>query len=132
MTEIANILQADTPAGSSQVIVFIPSKDRVGQEIDQAYWVDESLSVIGRLFRGGTAFPPGKGVWRDDAQGGQLLFETTVMILSFVSPNDLTDLALLELKSFLLRLGRETNQGEVGVVIDGVYYGFTQFEEEQI
>jgi hypothetical protein len=52
MTEIASILQADTPEGSSQVIVFIPSKDLVGQEIDQAYWVDESLSVIGRLFRG--------------------------------------------------------------------------------
>ncbi len=35
--------------------------------------------------------------------------------------------ALLELKEFLIRLGRETNQGEVGVVIDGIYYGFTQF-----
>jgi len=130
MIEIANILQADTPAGSSQIILFIPSKDRNGQEIDQDYWVHEGLSVVGRLFRGGTAFPPGKGVWRDDARGGQLLFETTVMIISFVNPNDLTDFALLQLRSFLLRLGREANQGEVGVVIDGRYYGFTQFEEE--
>lgn len=128
MTEIANILQADTPVGSSQVILFIPSKDREGQEIDQEYWVDESLRVVGQFFRGGTAFPPGKGVWRDDTRGGQLLFETTVMILSFVDPNDLTD-HVLELKAFLLRLGRETNQGEVGVVIDGIYYGFIQFEE---
>ncbi|MCZ6679815.1 MAG: hypothetical protein O7E52_21495 [Candidatus Poribacteria bacterium] len=129
MTDIANILRADTPSGSSQVILFIPSKDREGKEVDQESWVDEGLSVVGRLFRGGTAFPPGKGVWRNDAQGGQLLFETTVMILSFVEPNDLTDFALLQLKAFLLRLGREANQGEVGVVIDGIYYGFTQFEE---
>ena len=127
MAEIANILQADTPSGSSQVILFIPSKDRAGHEVDQVYWVDESLSVIGRLFRGGTAFPPGKGVWRDDVRGGQLLFETTVMVLSFADPNDLTEFALLELREFLMRLGRETNQGEVGVVIDGIYYGFTQF-----
>ena len=129
MAKIANILQADTPSGSSQVILFIPSKDRAGHEINQVYWVDESLSVVGQLFRGGTAFPPGKGVWRDDVHGGQLLFETTVMVLSFADPDDLTEFALLELKEFLMRLGRETNQGEVGVVIDGIYYGFTQFQE---
>ena len=87
------------------------------------------MRVVGQLFRGGTAFPPGKGVWRDDVRGGQLLFETTVMILSFADPNDLTQFTLLELKKFLMRLGRETNQGEVGVVIDGIYYGFTQFKE---
>ena len=130
MAEIADILQADTPSGSSQVILFIPSKDREGKEIDQEYWVIEALSVVGGLFRGATAFPPGKGVWRDDARDGQLLFETTVMILSFADPNDLTDFALLQLRAFLLRLGREANQGEVGVVIDGVYYGFAHFEEE--
>ena len=87
------------------------------------------MRVVGQLFRGGTAFPPGKGVWRDDVRGGQLLFETTVMILSFADPNGLTEFTLLELKKFLMRLGRETNKGEVGVVIDGIYYGFTQFKE---
>jgi len=50
-----------------------------------------------------------------------------VMILSFVNPSDLTDAAVLSLKSFLLRLGIEAKQGEVGVAIDGVYYGFTRF-----
>ena len=29
------------PSGSSQVILFIPSKDREGHEVDQVYWVDE-------------------------------------------------------------------------------------------
>jgi hypothetical protein len=129
MAEIANILKADKPEGNSQVVLFIPSKDRDGQEIDQEYWVHEGLRVVGQAFRGGTAFPPGRGVWRDDERGGELLFETTVMILSFVNPADLTDAAVLSLKAFLLRLGREGKQGEVGVVIDGVYYGFTRFEE---
>ena len=129
MAEIADILLADKPEGSSQVVLFIPSKDRQGKQIDQGYWVDEGLRVVGQAFRGGTAFPPGKGVWRDDERGGELLFETTVMILSFVNPVDLTDKAVLSLKAFLLRLGREGNQGEVGLVIDGVYYGFTRFKE---
>ena len=84
---------------------------------------------MGRLSAEVPPFPPGKGVWRDDERGGELLFETTVMILSFVNPVDLTDKAVLSLKAFLLRLGREGNQGEVGLVIDGVYYAFTRFKE---
>jgi len=127
VAEIADILEADKPEGSSQVVLFVPSKNRDGDEIDQDYWVDEGLRIIGQAFRGGTAFPPGRGVWRDDERGNALLFETTVMILSFVNPADLTDAAVLSLKSFLLRLGIEAKQGEVGVAIDGVYYGFTRF-----
>ena len=92
MAEIADILQADKPEGSSQVVLFVPSKNRDGDEIDQDYWVDEGLRIIGQAFRGGTAFPPGRGVWRDDERGSALLFETTVMILSFVNPADLTAL----------------------------------------
>jgi len=61
--------------------------------------------------------------------GGELLFEPTVMVLCYASPSDLTDFALLGLRSFLLRLGRESHQGEVGAVIDGTYFGFTRFGE---
>ena len=128
MADVGNILQSDKPEGSSQVVLFIPGRNRDGEEIDQDYWVNEGLRVVGKAFRGGTAFPPGRGVWRDDERGGELLFETTVMILSFVNPDDLTDEAVLGLRDFLLRLGRESKQGEVGVVIDGVYYGFTRFD----
>ena len=90
MADVGNILQSDKPEGSSQVVLFIPGKNRDGEEIDQDYWVDEGLRVVGKAFRGGTAFPPGRGVWRDDERDGGLLFETTVMILSFVNPDDLT------------------------------------------
>lgn len=115
MAEIADILQADKPEGSSQIVLFIPSRDRGDREVDQEYWVHEGLRVVGQAFRGGTSFPPGRGVWRDDERGGDLLFETTVMILSFVNPADLTDAAVQSLKTFLFRLGREGKQGEVGV-----------------
>ena len=129
MVEIAQVLQAEKPAGSAQVVLFIPALDRDGQAIDQQSWVDEGLRAVGQAFGGGTAFPPGKGVWRDDERGGQLLFEATVMILSFANPADLTETALLNLRGFLWRLGKAGWQGEVGVVIDGVYYGFTKYEE---
>ena len=45
-------------------------------------------------------------------------------------PDAITDRALAALRRFLHRLGRETDQGEVGLVIDGHYLGISQFDSE--
>jgi hypothetical protein len=95
--------------------------------IDQDHWTDEALTTLGSLFRGATAFPPGKGVWRDDSRGGALLRETTVMVVSYVPQSELRK-NLPQLRDFLHRFGRETNQGEVGVIISGVYYGISKYD----
>ena len=73
MPDFAGALGA-SKAASTLLVLFIPSKDRSDQPIYQRYWIDEALIVLGTLFGGATAFPQGKGVWRDDAQGGKLLF----------------------------------------------------------
>ena len=90
----------------------------------------ETLRTLGRLFRGATAFPPGDGVWRDDERDGQLVFDRTVMVVSYVSPRVLSDAALRQLGQFLRRMGRDTHQGEVGVMIGGTYHPITRFEDE--
>lgn len=56
--EIQGRLGATLPVGGESVTLFIPEKDRDGQLIDQARWVEETLGVFGKLFRGATAFPP--------------------------------------------------------------------------
>jgi hypothetical protein len=48
-------------------------------EVFRSGWVDEVLTALGRLFRGATAYPRGKGVWRDDDHGGTLIWERTTM-----------------------------------------------------
>lgn len=111
-------------------MIFVPSKDRDRQPIDQDYWVDEVLATLGRLFRGGTAFPRGRGVWRDDERAGALLPEEPVIAFAYVAERDLTVVALAELYRTLSRMGREARQGEIGVVIDGKYYGITEYEAE--
>lgn len=108
--------------------LFILDKGRDGQSIDQAHWTDEALSVLGSLFRGATAFPPGKEVWRDDARGGALLQEVTVMVTSYVAAAELNR-NLGRLRTFLHKFGREARQGEVGVVISGSYHAITGFDE---
>lgn len=124
------VFRSHLPMGTSLLVVFVPSRDRDSQPIDQEYWVDEVLTILGRLFRGATAYPRGRGVWRDDERGGTLIREEPVIVFSYVSEPDLTPDTLLELYRTLSRMGRETNQGEIGVVIDGTYYGITEYLEE--
>ncbi len=121
------VFRTSLPVGTSLVVVFVPSKDRGGQPIDQEYWVNEVLQTLGRLFRGATAYPRGKGVWRDDQRGGTLLTEEPVIVFSYVADPDLTTAALADLYQTLSRMGREARQGEIGVVIDGKYFGITDY-----
>jgi hypothetical protein len=125
-----DVFHSALPTGTSLVVVFVPSKDRDGQPVDQEHWVDEVLTTLGRLFRGATAYPRGRGVWRDDERGGTLLTEEPVIVFSYVAEIDLTTEALTDLYRTLSRMGHEANQGEIGVVIDGNYYGITDFQAE--
>jgi len=81
MPDFANLLGA-RKSDSTLLVLFIPSRDRTDQPIDQDYWVRETLGVLGELFGGATAFPRGQGVWRDDAQSGLL----TSLWLSSATP----------------------------------------------
>lgn len=116
--------------GSRHVQVFVPSVDRDGKPVPrgQPYWVDECLRVLGQWFGGATALPPARGVWRDDDAGGALVYDETVVVFSYVAEEDLVGEAGAAVQLFLERLGRETNQGEVGLFVDGTYYGFRIFD----
>src|SRR5271157_6003683 len=107
-------------AASTLLVLFIPSRDRHDRAIDQVHWVDESLRVLGALFGGATAFPQGRGVWRDDAQGGKLLFDEPVVIQCYTSEHMLEQ-HMKRLGEFLHRMGRESRQGAIGLVIDRDY-----------
>jgi hypothetical protein len=119
MADFAGALGA-TRAASTLLVLFIPSKDRSDGPIDQAHWVNEALRVLGTLFGGATAFPQGKGIWRDHAQGGKLLFDEPVVIQCYTSEKALEEQAPA-LRDFLHRMGREARQGAIGLVIDRDY-----------
>jgi hypothetical protein len=109
-----------TKAESTLLVLFIPSRDRQGRAIDQELWVSEALKVLGESFGGATAFPQGRGVWRDDAQGGKLLFDEPVVMQCYTSEKALKDEAK-RLRDFLIRMGTEARHGAVGFVIDRHY-----------
>lgn len=125
-------LGSNTPVGTLQITLFVPSVDRDGSPIRQGRWVDEALATFGTLFRGATAFPPGRGVWRDDERGGKLVYDDTVMVTSYVAPAVVTTPALAQLRSFLHRMGRDARQGEVGIVIGAQYHGITEYDPPEV
>jgi hypothetical protein len=68
-------LLSATKVASTFLMLFIPSNDRDDVPIDQDDWLNQTLTFLGTFFGGATAFPQGKGVYRDDSQGGKLLFD---------------------------------------------------------
>ena len=119
MPDFAGALGA-SKAASTLLVQFIPSKGRTDMPIDQPFWVTEALNALGSLFGGATAFPQGQGIWRDDAQGGKLLFDEPVIIQCYTSEYRI-EKRIVDLKEFLHRMGREARQGAIGLVIDGDY-----------
>jgi hypothetical protein len=119
MPDLADVLGA-SKAASALLVLFIPSKDRRNKPIDQRYWVKESLNVLGTLFGGATAFPRGDGIWRDDAQGGELLFDNPVVIHCYTTEH-LIEQKMPVLRDFLHRMGREARQGAIGLVVNDDY-----------
>ena len=123
MPKPAQLLQADK-SETTLLVFFIPSADREGDALGkkvQRRWVRKALKLLGETLGGATAFPRGWGVWRDDAQGGRLVWDRPVLIQCFTSEEALRREAG-RLREFLVALGTETNQGAVGFLIDRSFY----------
>jgi hypothetical protein len=114
------------------VVLFIPSVERDGiTAIDQDRWVDGALDLFGRVFGGATAYPRAKGVWRDDENDGRLVKDNPVVLHSYMAPEAMENPQNeASLGAFCRKMGRETNQGEVGLVIADEYLAITDFTEE--
>jgi hypothetical protein len=113
---------------STLLVLFIPSVDRDEKPFDQSEWVTAALKLLGLLFGGATAFPQGQGVWRDDARGGVLVFDEPTVIQCYTN-DEAIEGNTEPLRDFLMQMGRQTNQGAVGLVINRDYYEI-QFSAE--
>src|SRR5205823_9173848 len=106
MPDFGELLHATT-SGASLLVLLIPSADREGDALgkkEQKRWVRKALKLLGRRFSGATAFPRGWGIWRDDAQGGRLVWDRPVLIQCFTSEAALRE-HTSALRAFLLDMG---------------------------
>lgn len=126
MADIGDLLQAAT-SRANVLVLFIPSADREGNSLgkrEQKRWVRKALKLLGSQFGGATAFPRGWGTWRDDAQGGRLVWDKPVLIQCFTGEEALRT-GTAALREFLVELGTSTGQGAVACVLDRTMYYIT-------
>lgn len=126
--DLAAELGATADVSTQRLTLFIPNKDKNGRKLkDQSKWVDEARKLLSGIGGGATAFPPADGTWINEK--GDVIWEQTTMIFVYFLP-DTFRAHLKNLREFLHRFGRETNQGEVVVEIDGEFYRIKQFDHE--
>ncbi len=113
---------------SPQVLrLYIPDKDRHSNEFGcQRKWVLEASSLLAKIGGGVTMLPAAEGGWYDQ-ENDTIVWESPILIYTYVKP-DLFEQHLPELRRFLHRLGRETNQGEVALEFDGDFYRIDRYD----
>lgn len=115
-----------SPASTQRLTLYVPTVDRNGKPIpDREVWMKEAIHLLSRIGGGATVFPNQLGAWLDP-ESNEVLEEAVDIVYSFVNP-DPFEKNLARLRAFLHRLGRETNQGEVGFEFDGQFFRITDY-----
>jgi hypothetical protein len=125
--DIASSLGAEEAASKQVLTLYIPDRDRENNEIGtQRKWVLEAAELLVKIGGGVTIMPPTEGGWYDE-QNNVTIWERPIMVYTYVKTDQFIQL-LPELRAFLHRLGRETNQGEVAVEFDQRFYRITKYD----
>ena len=124
------ILESEAEAGSILFVFFVPSKTKDGKDLpageSQELWADAAGEVLTEQFGGATAMPPAKGMWMND--DGKIIKESVILVHSYASKSKADDAGRMEkLAKFLHRMGKRTNQGEIGVVIEDMFHRIRKF-----
>jgi hypothetical protein len=89
-------------------------------------WAGEAMELFKDLYGGATAFKAFAGIYR--TKEGKTLRDVPILIESYVSRPDLEDEERLrQLLRFMKRMGKETRQKAVAVVINDAFHEVTKF-----
>ena len=109
------------------MILIIPSADKHDIDLnDQEMWANSALELFAELYGGATAFKTFAGIYKAD--DGRILHDKPILIESYVKRQSLEDQGKLgQLLEFCKRMGRETNQAAVGLIVNSVFHELTDF-----
>lgn len=109
------------------VILIIPSHDKNDKPLkDQEVWAGNAMDLFADLYRGATAFQTFQGIYKDD--DGKVYHDKPILIESYVERLRLVDaVTLQQLLAFAKRMGRETRQKAVALIINDVFHEITEF-----
>ena len=110
-------------------VLFIPTRDKNGKLLsDHSIWLKNAVGLLNKLFGGATTMPPAKGTWRND-ETNSIVKEDIVLVHSYAKNEHVGDEWMMqELANFLHGMGRETRQGEIGIVVKDVFHRIRKFQ----
>jgi hypothetical protein len=124
--DLGKELGADEGYSSQRLTLYIPNKDKSGGKITSVKkWIAEARELLSQIGGGATAYPPADGNWINEE--GENLWEQTRIVFCYIYPDRLRAKST-ELREFVHRFGRETNQGEVVVEFDGLFWRIRRFD----
>lgn len=125
--DLASILGAQQNVSHQVLVLYVPDRDRDNNETGaQRKWVLEAAGLLARIGGGVTIMPPTEGGWLDE-ENNRIIWEHPIMVYTYIKP-DQFEQYLPELREFLHRMGRETNQGEIAMEFDGQFYRITKYD----
>lgn len=116
-------LALHTPNGipARRFVMYLPDADRLGYRIpDIEKWVREACLLLVRLNGGATRLQPAQGLWFNETDKC-LVSETTHIVFSCVTGSAFFQ-QLHQVRSFIERFARETNQDSVAIEFDGTIH----------
>jgi hypothetical protein len=110
------------------VILPIPSHDKDDKKLsNQDQWADAALDLFAELYSGATAFATYAGIYRDKVRNKDLK-DKPILIESYAEMEKVKDARRsTKLVEFMKRMGRETKQAAVIVIIDNFLHEITEF-----
>lgn len=117
-------------ADDTLLILWIPGRDRNNNDLaagEQERWAREAMKLLGGLFGGSTRMPVAEGSWLNP-ETDELICEPVILIHCYVRASDIISREKMhEVACFMHRMGRETEQGEVAVVIGETFHRIREF-----
>ncbi len=122
---IISVLRSDVP--QVLVILAIPSHDKNEKELkNQEWWANEAADMFAELYGGATAFQALVGTFK---YKDKILHDRPIMVESYAQKADVEDPSnLVELLRFAKRMGKETRQAAVAIVIGNIFFTITDFK----
>jgi hypothetical protein len=107
--------------------LIIPSHAKDDKPLkDQELWAGNAMDLFADLYTGATAFKTFQGIFKDTE--GKVYHDKPILIESYVERSRLVDEASLQqLVAFAKRMGRETRQKAVALIINDVFHEITEF-----
>lgn len=125
--EYSEILKGEIEPSSKLFVLFVPSKDKNGNHLnDQDIWATAASEMFTRIFGGATEMPPAKGKWLND-ETGAIITENVVLVHSYAPDSKIVPDNIQKIADFCHRMGRDTSQGEIALLVDGVFHRMRDF-----